>query len=92
MGLYVHISCDGVDELAFIDRIVAENKYLKILKNNLLKNVDKIGVRNRLTFYQDNDPKHKLPIVQKCCIHSLDRQIDRKFDYKKNGTTLIANI
>jgi len=35
-----YISSKGVDELVFIDRILDKNKYLSILKDNLIKNAN----------------------------------------------------
>jgi len=38
------ISSKGVDELVFIDGILDKNKYLSILKDNLIKNANNMNI------------------------------------------------
>jgi len=53
------ISSKGVGNLVFIDGIMNQDKYLKILKENFKQSAEKMGIRNTFKLYQDNDPKHK---------------------------------
>ena len=60
-----YISSKGVGKLVFIDGILNKNKYLSILKDNLIKSANNMNIRDSFKFYQDNDPKHnKSRIVQ----------------------------
>ena len=52
------ISSKGVGELIFIDGILDKNKYLSILKDNLIKSANNMNIRDNFKFSQDNDPKH----------------------------------
>lgn len=58
------MSSSGVGNLQFIESTMDKNKYLDILKSNLLQSAEKLGIREGFRFYQDNDPKHKSGIVQ----------------------------
>lgn len=51
-------SAAGVGELVFIDGIMDQNVYLNLLKQNLKKSAEKLGIGSSFKFYQDNDPKH----------------------------------
>jgi len=53
-----------VKELVFIDGILDKNKYLSILKDNLIKSANNMNIRDSFKFYQDNDSKYKSQIVQ----------------------------
>jgi len=46
------ISSKGVDELVFIDGILDKNKYLSILKDNLIKSANNMNIRGSFKFYQ----------------------------------------
>lgn len=52
------MSSAGVGELAVIDGIMNADKYIDILRCNLAKSVQKLGIENSYFFQQDNDPKH----------------------------------
>jgi len=52
------ISSKGVCELVFIG-ILDKNKYLSILKDNLIKSANNMNIRDSFKFYQDNDLKYK---------------------------------
>lgn len=54
----------GPGELVIIDGIMDHTKYLTILRENLMKSVEKLGVKDSFYFYQDNDPKHKAQNVR----------------------------
>lgn len=52
------MSANGVGELHFIDGIMDHKMYIEILKQNLHKSVEKMGLSDNYVFTQDNDPKH----------------------------------
>lgn len=52
-------AASGVGSLVFIDGIMNAAMYIDILKENLHKSAEKLGIRQSFHFYQDNDPKHK---------------------------------
>lgn len=56
---------------------------LKILKDNLLQCVEKLGIHQDFRYYQDNEPKHKSAIVKTWliwnCPQLMEPIIDRKF-------------
>ena len=63
-----------MDELVFIDGIfLNKNKYLSILKDNLIKSANNMNIQSSYKFYQDNDPKHKLRIVQKYLLYNCPK-------------------
>jgi len=64
------ISSKGrMSELVFIDGILHKNKYLSILKDNLIKS-NNMNIRGNFKFYQDNDPKHKSRIMQEYLLYN----------------------
>ncbi|CAK9813094.1 Transposable element Tcb2 transposase [Anthophora quadrimaculata] len=63
----------GVGELIFIDGIMDKNKYLDILKTNLIKSASNLGIRDTFKFYQDNDHKHKSRIVQEYLLYKCPK-------------------
>ena len=56
------MSAAGVGELVFIDEVMDKNIYLNILKDNLHKSAQKLGIESDYFFQQDNDPKHMAEI------------------------------
>lgn len=48
----------GVGELIFIDTAMDKHLYLNILKENLQKSANKLGIGTSFYFQQDCDPKH----------------------------------
>lgn len=58
------MAASGVGELVFIEDIMDKHKYLNVLKDNLKKSADKLGIGHNFSFYQDNDPKHTSQLVQ----------------------------
>ena len=50
------MSAYGVGELVFIDEYMDKLKYLQILKENLKKSAENMGILDTYKFYQDNDP------------------------------------
>lgn len=70
------MSAAGVGELVFIDGNMNKEQYLQILKQNLHKSAEKLGIRNTFKFYQDNDPKHKSYIVRNWLLYNCPKVID----------------
>jgi len=66
------ISSKGrMSELVFIDGILHKNKYLSILKDNLIIiKSNNMNIRGNFKFYQDNDPKHKSRIMQEYLLYN----------------------
>ena len=58
-------SSSGVSILVFIDGNMTGKSYGKILENNMLKSVEKLGMSHDWIFQHDNDPKHRATIVAK---------------------------
>lgn len=67
------ISNVGVAELVFIQHILDKNKYLDLLKNNLLKSTNNMRIQSTFKFYQDNDIKHKARIVQEYLLYNCPK-------------------
>lgn len=70
------MSAKGVGNLVFIDGIMDQNVYLKILKENLKESASKMGLGKRFKFYQDNDPKHKAQNVRLWLLYNCSKVID----------------
>ena len=56
-------SSSDVGSLIFIDGNMTGESYRKILENNLLKSVEKLGMSDDWIFQHDNDLKHRAAIV-----------------------------
>lgn len=70
------IGASGVGELVFIDGIMDKTVYLNILRNNLDKSVEKMGLDKRsFYFQQDNDPKHKSKLVMEWLLYRVPHQL-----------------
>lgn len=52
------MAANGVGKLAFVDGIMDQYVYIKILEENLKPSTDQLGLTGDFTFQQDNDPKH----------------------------------
>jgi transposase len=59
------MSAKGVGQLVFIDGIMNSEVYLTILDENLQQSAHKLGLKSKLIFQQDNDPKHTAKIITK---------------------------
>lgn len=74
------ISSEGVGDLAFIETTMDAQKYLDILKRNLVSSARKFGFirdnKPQFKFYQDNDPKHKSHIVRMWLLYNCGKVID----------------
>lgn len=70
------ISSKGVGNLVFIDEIMNQHSYLKILKENLRQSADKMGIKETFKLYQDNDPKHKAHQVRLWLLYNCPSVID----------------
>lgn len=58
------MAASGVGNLHFIEGIMDKHLYVDILRQNLKVSVEKLGLKDIFTFYQDNDPKHSSLIVK----------------------------
>lgn len=65
------MSSAGVGSLVFIDGTMDKSVYLNILKENLHKSVEKLGLGDNFYFQQDNDPKHTAHDVRMWIIHHV---------------------
>lgn len=69
------ISSKGTGNLVFIDTIMNKEIYLNILKENLKKSAEKMGILQSFKLYQDNDPKHKAHIVREWLLYNCPKVI-----------------
>lgn len=70
------ISAAGVGEMARIEGTMKKEDYLILLKEHLHRSAEKLGVRDRFKFYQDNDPKHKSHLVRSWLLYNCPKVID----------------
>lgn len=64
------MSSTGVGEIHFIDGIMNQYYYLKILKQHLLSSAEKLGIQQNFKFYHDNDPKHSARTVREWLLYN----------------------
>lgn len=65
------MAASGVGELVFIDEIMDKKVYLNILKENLKKSAEKLGLNKNFYFQQDNDPKHTAYDVRMWIVYNI---------------------
>ncbi|CAK9818687.1 Transposable element Tc1 transposase [Anthophora plagiata] len=65
------MASSGIGELVFIDEIMDKIVYLNILKNNLKKSAEKLGLGRDFYFQSDNDPKHTAHIVRMWVVYNV---------------------
>lgn len=70
------MAASGVGNLVFIESTMRKESYLKILQENLIPSVEKLGLTERWTFQQDNDPKHTAHIVKDWLAENVPNQLD----------------
>ena len=70
------MSAAGPGNLHIIDGIMDQTKYLQILKNNLRDSVEKLGIADSYSFYQDNDPKHRAHNVRLWLLYNCPHVIE----------------
>ena len=68
-------SATGIGKLHFIDGIIEKFQFLNILKNNLVQSAEKLGIKDSVNFYQDNDPKHTAGIVKEWLLYYCPRAL-----------------
>jgi transposase len=69
------MAASGVGELVFIDGIMKKEQYLNILKQNMKKSAEKLGIGNDFYFQQDNDPKHTAEVVRLWLLYNTPHQL-----------------
>lgn len=70
------ISTKGVGNLVFINGIMNQEQYLKILKENLKQSAEKMGILDTFKLYQDNDPKHKAHKVRSWLLYNCPKVLE----------------
>lgn len=58
------MAASGVGELVFIEGNMDKYMYMNILKENVKKSAEKLGLSPVYYFQQDNDPKHTAEVVR----------------------------
>jgi len=58
------MGASGVGHLIQVTGIMRKKEQVEILENNLKASVRKVGLRRRIIFQQDNDPKQMSKLVK----------------------------
>ena len=69
------MASSGVGQLEFIESTMDKYAYLNILKANLKRSAEKLGLENDYYFQQDNDPKHTADIVKLWILYNVPKQL-----------------
>jgi len=67
-------SSHGVGKLVFIDGIMDHKMYINILKENLKKSAEDMGIGQHFYFQQDNDPKHTAYNTKMWLLYNVPKQ------------------
>lgn len=70
------MSAGGVGNLVFIESTMNSSAYLDILKNNLKKSAETMGLADNFTFMHDNDPKHNSYLVREWLLYNVKHKLD----------------
>lgn len=70
------MAASGVGRLAFIDGVMDQYQYKRILEGNLKDCVDGLGLGRSWIFQQDNDPKHTARSVKDWLLYHAPRQLN----------------
>lgn len=65
----------AVGQLEFIETTMDKYAYLNILKANLKRSGEKLGLNNDYYFQQDNEPKHTADIVKLWILYNVPKQL-----------------
>lgn len=69
------MSAAGAGRLVFIEGKMDHKQYIKILQENLLPSVTKLGIQDNYIFSQDNDPKHTAINTRLWLLYNARKQI-----------------
>lgn len=69
------MSAAGAGRLVFIEDKMDHKQYIKILQENLLPSVTKLGIQDNNIFSQDNDPKHTAINTRLWLLYNARKQI-----------------
>ena len=70
------IAASGVGRMVFIDGVMDQHQYKRILEDNLKDSVDGLGLGQSWIFQQDNDPKHTARSVKEWLLYHAPRQLN----------------
>lgn len=70
------ISAKSVGELVFIEGILTAKRYLHLLKDNLRKSAEKMGISDTFHYYEDNDPKHASRLVKEWKLYNCPKVVN----------------
>ena len=86
------ISSKSVGKFLFIDGIMKQHSYLKILNDYLKQSAEKMGIKDIFKLYRDNDPKHKAYKVRPWLLYIYPKNIEPLNIYGINWTAVYIRI
>lgn len=69
------MSAGGVGSFVFVEGRMDHRQYIRILEENLIPSVEKLGIKDTFIFSQDNDPKHTAENTRLYLLYKAKRQI-----------------
>lgn len=69
------MSAAGVGKLHFIEGVMDHRMYIRILKENLSASAEKLGLKGKYIFQQDNDPKHTAENTRLWLLYNTPQQL-----------------
>ncbi|KAF7380904.1 hypothetical protein HZH66_014280 [Vespula vulgaris] len=73
--VWEYIAATGIGELVIISKIIDKHLCLNILKENLQKSADKLGIGSKFYFQQDCDPKHMANIMRQWSLYNTPHML-----------------